>query len=519
MAANVLFKLLTEAQWDALTTKDNGTLYRVQKTGGGEDFYQGSNKLNGAADIDAAIAALDASVSQTAGADGLALSATEVDGKLTAISGSIAANTYDAYGAASTAKSEVIGQSGDLSDANTIYGAKAYADAAAAAVSFDAEDIGYDNTTSGLTADDVQEAIDEVYGGLGTAAAADVATSAIQEESTDDSLVSAEQVAAFVASEIAGLEGAMHFRGVVTRQTGETDAEALARAISNPTSGDVAVMSDNAKEYIYSGSAWREVGDEGLYVQKTTTIAGIDLEDNITASELQTALSLGSAAYENTNAFEAAGTTATAIAALDADVDASGTAQHSGTFVVSGITEVDGVITSVDSVEVEAAGAAAALEATLADVATSGVAADVVYEEGTGGASDISVKDAIDDLYDAIGTGGSVDDKIAAAIGDLDATESQTAGADGLALSITEADGIITSISGSIASGTYDAAGAAAAVLGTSSDVSTDATVYGAKAYADSLASNYDPAGSAASALSTAEAYTDSCLTWVQVTE
>ena len=58
MAANVIFKLLTQAQFDALTTKDNGTLYRVT-TATGEDFYQGSNKLNGQAEIDAAIAALD----------------------------------------------------------------------------------------------------------------------------------------------------------------------------------------------------------------------------------------------------------------------------------------------------------------------------------------------------------------------------------------------------------------------------------------------------------------------------
>ena len=41
-----------------------------------------------------AIEALDANLSQEAGADGLALSITEVDGKITAISGSIAANTY-----------------------------------------------------------------------------------------------------------------------------------------------------------------------------------------------------------------------------------------------------------------------------------------------------------------------------------------------------------------------------------------------------------------------------------------
>ena len=53
------------------------------------------------------------------------------------------------------------------------------------------------------------------------------------------------------------------------------------------------------------------------------------------------------------------------IATLDADLDASGTAQHSGTFVMSGVTEVDGVLTSVDSVEVEAAGAAAAAKSTI----------------------------------------------------------------------------------------------------------------------------------------------------------
>ncbi len=65
--------------------------------------------------ITSAINALDATKSQTAGTDGLALSITQTDGKIESISGSIAAQTYDAYGAASTAKSEVIG------DAATAY--------------------------------------------------------------------------------------------------------------------------------------------------------------------------------------------------------------------------------------------------------------------------------------------------------------------------------------------------------------------------------------------------------------
>ena len=55
----------------------------------------------------------------------------------------------------------------------------------------------------------------------------------------------------------------------------------------------------------------------------------------------------------------------TEIQKLDANLDASGTTAHNGPFVVSGVTEVDGVITSVDSVEVEAAGAAAAVKTAL----------------------------------------------------------------------------------------------------------------------------------------------------------
>lgn len=52
---------------------------------------------------------------------------------------------------------------------------------------------------------------------------------------------------------------------------------------------------------------------------------------------------------------------------------------------------------------------------------------------------------------------------IATEIAKLDAEKSQTAGADGLALSITEVDGKITAISGSISANTYDSYGSASA--------------------------------------------------------
>lgn len=61
------------------------------------EFENASNAINDK------IATLDAAIKQTAGKDGLALQVTQVDGVLTAISGSIAANTYDKYGAATAA--------------------------------------------------------------------------------------------------------------------------------------------------------------------------------------------------------------------------------------------------------------------------------------------------------------------------------------------------------------------------------------------------------------------------------
>ena len=375
MAANVLFKLLTEAQWNALTTKDNGTLYRVQLSGGGEDFYQGSNKLNGAAgEIEAAIAALDGSAgiaSESNGVVTIKAGVTETDGVIS------------------------------NSSASDITLAKLATTAAA-------EDLSYTNTTSGLTATDAQAAIDEIVDGLGTAAAADVATTAIQEESTDTGLVSAAQVATFVATEIADLEGAMHFVGVITRQTGETDAEAIARVVTSPEAGDVVVMSDNAKEYIYTGTAWREVGDEGLYVQKTTTIAGVDLEDNITKSELLTALNVEDGAQEN---------------------------------VIESV-KVNGSALTPDANK--------AVDVLIAEGATNGsisVAGSDVSVHGLGSAAYVDVEDFDAEVANYTpGTGGDPDTGVQA---------------DGLKVKITQADGVLTGVTASIVAGTYDLAGAA----------------------------------------------------------
>jgi hypothetical protein len=68
--------------------------------------------------------------------------------------------------------------------------------------------------------------------------------------------------------------------------------------VENPQSGDFVVESDG-KEWLYDGTAWREVGDESAYVLKTQTIAGVDMADNITVAELQAALGLKALAYKD----------------------------------------------------------------------------------------------------------------------------------------------------------------------------------------------------------------------------
>lgn len=145
-----------------------------------------------------------------------------------------------------------------------------------------------------------------ILDGFGTIVTYNVSTSALD---VNESIPNAGQIKAYLESQIQGLTGAMHFAGVVEREGEEDDLEALAREFPDAKSGDVAVMQDNKKEYVYDGTAWRELGDEGLYltkadaeatyVPKTATIAGVDLQDNIEANELETALGLGDLAKKD----------------------------------------------------------------------------------------------------------------------------------------------------------------------------------------------------------------------------
>lgn len=68
--------------------------------------------------------------------------------------------------------------------------------------------------------------------------------------------------------------------------------------VEDPRVGDFVVESDGS-EWVYDGNGWREVGSENAYVKKTFTIAGVNMQDNITVAELQEALELKALAFKD----------------------------------------------------------------------------------------------------------------------------------------------------------------------------------------------------------------------------
>lgn len=115
-----------------------------------------------------------------------------------------------------------------------------------------------------------------------------------------ENLATSKAIAAYIEGEVAGLTGAMHFVGVTEELPADSEGEA----------GDVIIV--GTTEYVHNGTKWVEIGDEGIYqtiagaeakfVQKTFTIANIDMQDNITADELKAALELKALAYKDSAA-------------------------------------------------------------------------------------------------------------------------------------------------------------------------------------------------------------------------
>ena len=204
--------------------------------------------------INKAIAGLDAEIDQPAGADGLALHIKQVDGVITEMSGSIAANTYDAYGAAAAAEEAAKKHADDLMAQEVLdRDAAILVETNARKAAIEALDVA---AVEGAQEGTVIKFIDKV-------AQNDGVVSAELGELHFNSAYNAETNKAAtmkdVVDAVADLEGAMHFRGVVE---GDSFEAAIAASGMTFAAGDIVLF--KTVEYVYDGSKWVQLGDETM---------------------------------------------------------------------------------------------------------------------------------------------------------------------------------------------------------------------------------------------------------------
>ena len=160
----------------------------------------------------------------------------------------------------------------------------------------------------------------------------------------------ADQVYDFVIQQVASVGKALNLIAA-------TDHTAVAK----PAIGDFVVESDG-EEWLYDGHNWREVGSENAYVVKTQTIAGVDMQDNITVAELQQALGLKALAYKDNGS----------VSITTVDSINSFTTGAAGTYNVSASTV--SVPATYDALDVTPAGSVSI---------TAGTAAAASYDKAT----------------------------------------------------------------------------------------------------------------------------------------
>ena len=223
-----------------------------------------------------------ASKDEVAESDLEATLATKINGK--ADSTQVATN-IDA------AKTAVIGTASDASTVDTIKGAKKYADEKAAAAQSAAESHADDaiaalDVSDSAVATQFVTAVSETDGKIAVSRRAleandipEIAQSKVTGLTTalagkQDALVfntaynsETNKVATMtdVQNAVADLSGAMHYEGNSTTDPAEGDPT-VAGHEGAWAKGDVVTY--NAKEYVYDGSAWRELGDETSYTVK-----------------------------------------------------------------------------------------------------------------------------------------------------------------------------------------------------------------------------------------------------------
>lgn len=341
-----------------------------------------------------------------------------------------ASTAYDAAGAAAGVQTTLTGTASDASSANTIYGAKKYADekatAAQTAAEGHADDLIAALDSDGQTAGtgEVISVVTQADGVITvqkkTLAEADIpALTTAKITGLDTALAGKQDKLVFntaynassnkaatmadVNNAVSGLSGAMHYVGEST--TDPSGGTATVEGHEDWASGDVVTY--KAKEYVYDGENWRELGDESSFAVKGSIVdADIAAGANIAQSKI--------AGLEAALASKATPANITsAIQALDMASVSVGTGKK-----ITAIEEVDGVV-SVTTGAIVAGDIPELPQSKITNLTTDLAAkANASTVTALGG--------RVDTLETAIGEGGSVAQQITDAINALDKGDSNT---------------------------------------------------------------------------------------------
>lgn len=392
--------------------------------------------------ITAAIDGLDSTKNQAAGADGLALEIVQENGVIKSISGSIAEGTYDAAGAAAGVKTEL----NPLITAAKTQADKGVTDAAAAKKAADAASKKVDDAIAGLdyTAYAAGEAAGTTVSFVGTISETDGVISAEKRDlvfaSAYDPKTNKAATVADITTAVADLNGAMHYVG---------KEDKLPTDVSKYKAGDVIIV--GIKEYVFDGTKFDELGDEGAI---GTALAGLHGESTNTAGK-----------------------------------------------TVKKVTQTNGVV-SVEYQDISVNGTQVQVPKADGTEGTETLNARLDAIK-TGASSDVSAlakkvdanTSAIETLNGGVEVAGSVEKKIDNVVQTLKTPEAGVKGSgNGVNVTVKQAAGIVTGVTVSVDAKTYDAYGAAEAVKGKDTDAATANTVYGAKKAATDAKSAADAA-------------------------
>lgn len=366
--ANVIFKQGLASEYAALATKDFSTFYRTTDT---NELYWGSKKITNAADLEALITRLDGDENTLNSIRNVV--AGYISGLDTVSDVTIASQSGKAISiAAGISESDgVIGAgSGTAITLADVASTGAAEDIATAAIT----DGAAENPQTLYAAGDAQSVLESIARDLNDVTSASVVTVEKLSTATDGYLSSyvvkqnGIQVGAtidipkdflIVDATVEVVETAdVPYEGAVV---GEKYIDFEVNVKSGTATSTHLYIPVNDLVHPLSGGTTTVANEYELQVSVSANNEITASLNNIYAQKVQYVPTSATTKLANVSTVKGAlDAIDTLIQGMDADLDATGTAQHSGTFVVSGVTQVDGVITAVDSVEVEAAGAAAA---------------------------------------------------------------------------------------------------------------------------------------------------------------